>query len=245
MIPLLVNLVLIPALLMLAGYGVRQFAAKTVPTGLLRFWLYPGVAVHELSHATACLPALAKVKSIVLLRADGSGEVVHDEPRVPVLGMILISLAPLAGGPLVLVLLNSLLDNPLAFRGQVTGNGARSFVFIGHLLEFTWYDVVAAIEYGRWLSWEIYVVLIATVSISLTMVPSDQDLKNASKSIVIVLAVVAAWMVISELAGFTDDPVVRFVTWMLGFAHIGFFCFALSLGVVGVFALIAKLTGGK
>lgn len=239
----LVNLVLVPTLLILAGYGLRAFALSLVSPGLLRTWLYPGVMIHELSHAAACLPALAKVRSVTLIRSDGSGEVEHEEPKLPVLGMVLISLAPLAGGPLALWGLNWLLDSPWPDIHVMSSASAESLAFIGTVLEQTWIGLSHGLANADWSRWQLYVVLIMTVSVALTMIPSDQDLKNALKSAVLLLVLIAAWLLISNALELTRDPVKGVVEWVLLRAHIGLVAIALAFVVLLVLAGVTKVLG--
>ena len=59
--------------------------------------LFPGVIIHELSHLLGCLLTLTRVKSIKLFSKSG-GFVIHEKPRIPILGQFIISIAPLVVG---------------------------------------------------------------------------------------------------------------------------------------------------
>ena len=67
------NLVLGVCLLITATFGLRALWVRAVPPKVLAYLIAPGVAVHELSHALACVLTGAKVHSMVLFRSDGSG----------------------------------------------------------------------------------------------------------------------------------------------------------------------------
>lgn len=67
--------------------------------------LLPGVAVHELLHLVGCAVTLTPVRSVKLTGQSG-GFVVHDVPKIPVLGPFIISFFPLAGGMALVFLIN-------------------------------------------------------------------------------------------------------------------------------------------
>lgn len=250
MIGLCINLVLIPALVVAAGYGLRSLAVKILPLWLLRFWVYPGTAVHELSHAVACIPAMAPVQELTLFRLDGSGEVKHGPSKLGRFGDMLIALAPLVGGVVVLWLLNVVLGSPLRYASIVTGNAATDpffLIHIGHLTAINFWESIAA---ANWADWRVYLLLYLVFSISLNLAPSPQDLKNATWGMVLVFVVVIAWLVIEHFLGIpvTSSALAGPVTFLLGLSHILFFYMGLSLALLGVLYGLGRLfspSGGK
>lgn len=88
---LLCSLILIFLLkqLFLAGLSSKQ--------SIFFIFLFPGVVLHEIMHIVACTITFAKVKSFKLFSKTG-GNVIHEKPFIPIIGPVIISLAPLAGG---------------------------------------------------------------------------------------------------------------------------------------------------
>ena len=61
----------------------------------------PGVVLHECSHIIGCLLTGAQIRNIVLFSKDG-GSVTYSRPRLPYIGDVIISTAPLFLLPLAL-----------------------------------------------------------------------------------------------------------------------------------------------
>ena len=76
--------------------------ARVIP---LRSFYYgiraPGVIVHECSHILGCLITGATIKKVVFFSEKG-GSVTHTSSKIPYLGDVVISTAPLFCVPLVL-----------------------------------------------------------------------------------------------------------------------------------------------
>ena len=142
------NLTLGISLLILATYGLRWLWVRAIPPQILAYMIAPGVAVHELSHAAACVMTGAKVHSMVLFRSDGSGEVKHGKPKLKYFGDVMISLAPLFGCTLCLVLLGLLLRSPVNFYDvRAEGVQPNQLVFVADLATLVWNDLVLFYEY--------------------------------------------------------------------------------------------------
>jgi hypothetical protein len=76
---------------------------------ILRILLFPGVIVHELAHAVACVITNTKIERISFWDEAG-GSVTHHKPRFSFVTQPLISLAPLPVGIGLLFLLSTLLS---------------------------------------------------------------------------------------------------------------------------------------
>jgi hypothetical protein len=137
------NLALAISLFILVVYGLRALWTKALPPKVLAWLIAPGVAVHELSHALACLLTGAKIHSMVLFRSDGSGEVRHGPPKIKYIGDMLIALAPLAGGTACLLLLGILLRAPVNLYDVRTGGvQPDQFRFVLDLAGLVWEHLV-------------------------------------------------------------------------------------------------------
>lgn len=218
------NLVVAVTLLILALYGVRALWVKALPASWLAWIIAPGVAVHELSHALACMLTGAKVHSVVLFRADGSGEVRHGPPKLRYVGNLIIGLAPLIGGSLCLLVLGLLLKapvNPVRATGGVQPDQLR---FLLDLAGLVIDDLRLYLHASSWTDLRTYVFLYFAMCFGLTMAPSGKDLKNGTVGILVVCGVVLiAHLVIDRLIqARSDGPVFRFISDLLITLHYPF-----------------------
>ena len=231
------NLVLGVSLLILATYGLRALWVRAVPPRVLAYMIAPGVAVHELSHALACVLTGAKVHSMVLFRSDGSGEVKHGPPKLKYVGDVAISLAPLLGCTLCLLLLGMLLRAPVNFYSvKAEGVHANQLMFAASLATLVWDDMVLFFKASALLDWRTWVFLYFAMCFTLGMAPSRQDLKNGSLGLLVICGIVLVLhLVIDRLfkAG-ADGPVFAFIGNLLIKLHYPLAICALSLLLFGM-----------
>jgi hypothetical protein len=142
-----------------------------------QMFLFPGVIVHELSHALGCLIARADIKEIKILSSKGS-YVSHTKPRLPLIGNFIVSFAPIVGGIAVVIL------SFWAFNYQ-----APKMDFLNESLFDSFFSLVKQAgtfslnHYDSWIFWIFsYIVL----SVVVCLVPSKQDLKNSFLSLIFV-----------------------------------------------------------
>ena len=231
------NLFLAVALLIAAVYGLRALWLRAVPGKVLAWLIAPGVAVHELSHAAACLLTGAKVHSITLFRPDGSGEVRHGEPKLKYIGSVIISFAPLAGGTLALWGLGVLLKTPVNFYTVTSDHLHVSQAgFLVQMTKVVWNDMTLAAETARLTDWRTYVFFYFAMAFTLGMAPSRQDLKNSSVGLAVLagLVLVAHLIVDRLLQAQADGPVFQVLANALAKMHYPFAICALSLVLCGV-----------
>lgn len=135
---------------------------------LYRILLWPGVIVHELSHALVAKILGAKIYSIVLWEAKG-GHVTHGPTKVPVIGTFLVAIAPVFGGlaafatiahqtltPTSLDALSTLTHNPLAIS--------------------VWNKLFATLP---WSSGKLWVFFFLIINAGMAIAPSYDDIANA------------------------------------------------------------------
>jgi hypothetical protein len=156
---------------------------------LKRPWLYlavagPGIVVHECAHILGCLLTGAQITKVVLLSRDG-GSVSYTKPRLPVIGNVIISTAPLFCLPLVLAGLSWLFA---AFTGCRFSTVFPDFGFAAPVpmlfagIGQTLYDNLIG-SFNPWFVLYLYLV----VSLVLSVAPSRQDLKNALAGLVVLV----------------------------------------------------------
>lgn len=231
------NLVIAIAAFILAAYGLRARWVRALPVKALAWMIAPGVAVHELSHALACVLTGAKVHSMVLFRPDGSGEVRHGPPKIKYIGDMVIALAPLAGGTACLLLLGWLLRAPVNFYTvQTSGVQPDQMRFLLDLAALVWDDLGLFVRASSWTDWRTYVFLYFAMCFTLTMAPSRQDLKNGTAGMLIVCGLVLiAHLIVDRLIGADGNgPVFRFVANALIAMHYPFAIMAITALLGGV-----------
>lgn len=240
---LFMNLFVGATLLIAACYGLRSIWVKVVSPKILGYLIAPAVAVHELSHALACIIFGAKVYSIVLFRTDGSGEVKHGKPKVKYIGDVAISMAPLFGGIASLVLLTMLLQTPLHKLGARTdGVETNQLLFVWDLVELVGKDLYYGFSFEMFTSWRTYVFLYFAMCFTLAMAPSKQDIKNGSVGMIVVLGLVITAHILLDrilkvrgdnfIYGFTQTTLLRL--------HIPFAVCVVSLIMAVLIGLIQR-----
>ena len=89
---------------MLLSLMLDYLWAQVLPLRSLYYTLrFPGVVIHECSHVLGCLLTGAEIQKIVLF-SEGGGSVTYARPKIPLLGDVIISTAPVFCIPLVLAL---------------------------------------------------------------------------------------------------------------------------------------------
>lgn len=158
-------------LLIFGSRFVDRMLAEIFPKGRYRWIIWPGVVIHELSHALVGKLMGAQIKDISLFSKTG-GSVTHTKPRMPIIGMPLTSIAPLFGCTF------SILGLLYLFGYQ---NDLSSF-----------FDIFSAFQkhYAEW-KWWLFIYL--TIAIATPIAPSNHDFKNSWFGIVFILIVFGAF----------------------------------------------------
>ncbi len=177
---------LLAATVTLISYGFDRLYAQILPVRLLYYAIrMPGIALHELAHIAGCLVTGAEIRKVVLFSKEG-GSVTYAEPKIPLLGTVIISTAPLLLLPLFLALLTWIFpivfgsslglalpppDNGLPFTGITTTVGS---LFYNNLI----------VRFNGWF----FLYLYLCVTIILSLAPSSRDFTNAAIGIALIAA---------------------------------------------------------
>ncbi|HEX3001850.1 MAG TPA: hypothetical protein VHN82_05725 [Methanoregula sp.] len=152
----------------------------------------PGVIVHECCHVLGCILTGATITKIVLLSREG-GSVTYTRPKIPVLGDVIISSAPLFLIPLVLAGQTLLFAEYLgcvfpAFPSAIDSAGTLHALAVSVISIF---DANLVSAFHPWF----LLYLFLTTSLVLSMAPSLQDVRNAATGIVLIaLAGIAVFL---------------------------------------------------
>jgi hypothetical protein len=153
------------------SYLTDYFLVRSFLGYKYRFFVAPGIIIHELSHALACLICWAKIREISFFDQDG-GYVKHEKSPIPIFGPILISTAPLVISIIIFYFLGRLLKL----------EGSLDFGTIIFNLKL----ILKSINFVNWRS---FLAIYLLLSVAVTMTPSRQDLINMLTPLVILVAV--------------------------------------------------------
>lgn len=159
--------------------------------------LFPGVVLHELSHFFACIITFAKVKEVKLFSMKG-GYVRHKKPKLPIIGMLIISFAPLIGGVLFLHLIYNLV-------GLRLPELAFNLSFLESLQD---------IFLKNWQNYIFWITIYLSVSVIITMIPSKKDFQNSFFGLFVLFLIIALSL---EVGLITDIGVISNLTSVVGF----------------------------
>jgi hypothetical protein len=144
----------------------------------------PGVIVHECSHILGCIITGAKIKNVVFFSERG-GSVTYTSSKIPYIGDVVISTAPLVCIPMVLAGLTWVFSQYLGcvfppMPVAVNSMDALYGLVITIAILFTQNLIF---RFNPWF----LIYLYLTVTLVLSLAPSAQDMKNAAIGIGIIL----------------------------------------------------------
>ena len=152
------------------SFWANQLMVKILPRPVYLAVLFPGIVLHELSHFFAAILTGTPVTEVNFFSSAG-GHVIHQQPRIPVLGQLVISFAPLAAGAGVIYFLSTLIPIKVATQWAVPFS---SFSLPVPALATSWHWI--------FILW-IYIIL----STTLTLLPSRQDVVASVAGIIVAI----------------------------------------------------------
>jgi hypothetical protein len=161
--------------------------AQVIPLRSFYYFIRaPGVIVHECSHILGCLITGATVKKVVFFSEKG-GSVTYTSSKIPYLGDVVISTAPLFCIPLVLAGCTWTFSQFLGcvFPPLPMGVDSTDALFglcVGIIGMFPRNLIV---QFNPWFLLYLYL----TLTLVLSLAPSTQDMKNAAIGIGIITLV--------------------------------------------------------
>ncbi|MEY4745271.1 MAG: hypothetical protein RL272_1216 [Candidatus Parcubacteria bacterium] len=254
--PLALQLVILYAL----SSAMNRVAYARLGKTLYLLLMWPGVIVHELSHAVGCLLTGTKIFDVKLFspREEGAGNLVlgfvtHEKPRNP-FATFVVSAAPFFGGAAALrgILW---LAAPSALRGLgsplVFGSGQDvGAALSGALRAYAVFAASLAASFD-WKSWKTWLALFLLFSVSSHVAPSKHDMKYAlaGAASIAVLVALLAWLGGRYAAGTTASAAlwtakaVAAMTALLGY---GLACVgAAAVLFLGAAAILDALAGRR
>ena len=175
------------------SYALDHIWAAAMPARLIYLLIrFPGVVLHECSHIIGCLITGARIQKVILFSQNG-GSVTCTRPRLPYIGDVIISTAPLFLLPLVLSFLTWIFGFFLGCVFPVfpaTVESPEVLVELGKAVFYTFSDNLI-IRFNGWFLLYLYL----TVSLVLSVAPSTQDMKNAGAGMMLLIlaGVLVVW----------------------------------------------------
>ncbi len=167
------NLGILIALITLLGYISNWLNWRYLNYSVVHLLFYVGAVIHELSHIIFCHLTGAAITKISIFSRNP--HVVHSKPKLPFIGQLLISLAPIIGGLLFLFLINKYY--------LVNYFGIPQFS--------DWQSVLIAplglLSQINLLNWQSWLMILLFLNVGVMIGPSLQDLKNIWPIMIILL----------------------------------------------------------
>ena len=129
------------------------------------FLYYIGAIVHESSHAILCIATGAKIQEFKAI--SSTPHVTHTKSKLPILGNLFISSAPIFGGLLFLFLINHFFLKNYFQVDTFTVDWKNTFIEP--------LKILSQIKIYEWQSW---VVIFLLLNVGAMLGPSTQDIKN-------------------------------------------------------------------
>lgn len=178
-------------LLVLFSRVLDRLLSQIFPQGRYRWVIWPGIVVHELSHAIVAKLMLARITNISLFSKTG-GSVTHTRAKVPVIGSPIISMAPLFGCIAAIAAL------------------AYAFGFDERLImtdpsAATYFSNIGLFFRENFASWRFWLFLYLMLATATAIAPSNQDFKNSWWGIVLILVALGALVYFGVAASFLGN----------------------------------------
>lgn len=172
------KLLILILLILVASFFIDYLLSHSILGGSYRIFVAPGIIIHELSHAAGCLLTGAKMTRISFFEKDG-GSVEHRASKLPILGSLIISLAPFVAGSVAIYFLSR--------RLGVQGINLSALDISRDGLMSYFKSAISNLDLHQVKTW---LIIYLVLTIAVTMTPSFQDLKNTAGSAILIGAAI-------------------------------------------------------
>ncbi|HMB46305.1 MAG TPA: M50 family metallopeptidase [Candidatus Methanoperedens sp.] len=169
------------ALYLISQYLHRSlsFASRTLYIVLM----LPGTIAHETCHAVVALLMGARItKFSIIPSGDTLGHVEYTSPKIPLIGNVAISIAPLIGCPAILLLISGYFGVHFDFPPASFDIFAGSRFLLDGTLSF-----ITGLDY---LNWKTYVFLYLALTLGAGAAPSKTDIISMLPGLIVIVAAV-------------------------------------------------------
>lgn len=165
-------------LYLISGYLHRSLSS--VSKILYIFLMLPGTIAHETSHALAALLMGSRITEFsVIPSGDTLGHVEYTAPKIPIIGNVAISIAPLIGCPVILLLISSY----FGVHFDLHSGSFDILTEIKFLLDGT-HSFITGLDY---LSWKTYLFLYFALTLGAGAAPSRTDILSMLPGLIIIV----------------------------------------------------------
>ena len=166
-------------MLVFTSFGIEKLWSKHINTKAVRFFLFPGAVIHELSHAFICLITGTTIKELNIFKLE-NGSIQYDRPKIPFLFDFFIATSPIFGCAFVLILISIILGNPIrvdeTLPNEMTFSIKIVFDYAKNFLDMIWLTLHAFWKSGfRSISSVFFII--ASIIFTVTMAPHKSDIK--------------------------------------------------------------------
>ncbi len=161
------------------SFGIEKLWAKYINVKAVRFFLFPGAVIHELSHAFICLITGTTIKELNIFKLE-NGSIQYDRPKVPFLFDFFIATSPIFGCAFILILISIILGNPIrvdeTLPNEMTFSLKIVFDYAKNFLDMIWLTLNAFWKSGlRSISSVLFII--ASIIFTVSMAPHKSDIK--------------------------------------------------------------------
>lgn len=237
-------------LVVLMAWGVHRLWAGMIKPKVFNTLLLPGTLAAQTGHVLGLLVTGATIRNTTLIKDDESGEpetTPDPEPRIPVIGPVIIAMLPLLACAAGIFLVTKFVANPFSPSLQSAADATfpMSLADVWELLRklITLAEsAVASLRGGDFTGWRYWVFVYLMICLTIRMAPFPGYLRGSLGAIV-VLGVGAA--LITSLLDVADPRVVQ--GWALLNAVVATLLLLLlaSLLVRGTVGLVRVLRSGE
>jgi len=169
------NLGILIILIALLGYISNWLNWRYLNYSAVRLLFYVGAVIHEMSHIIFCLLTGATITGISIFSREP--HITHSKSKMPFVGQLLISLAPIVGGLVFLFLINKYY---LVNYFEIPQFSDWQGVLTAPL------SILSQINLINWQSW---LMILLFLNVGAMIGPSVQDLKNIWPIMIVLLFV--------------------------------------------------------
>jgi hypothetical protein len=161
------------------SFGIEKLWSKYISIKAVRFFLFPGAVIHELSHAFICLITGTTIKELNIFKLE-NGSIQYDRPKIPFLFDFFIATSPIFGCAFILILISIILGNPIrvdeSLPNEMTFSIKIVFDYAKNFLDMIWLTLNAFWKSG-FRSTSSVLFIIASIIFTVSMAPHKSDIK--------------------------------------------------------------------
>ncbi len=211
------------------SFFLNYFWARFFPERIKQIIVFPGVIIHEISHALGCIIMGAKIKEVALFSSKGS-YISHSKPLIPLIGNFVISFSPIVGSIAFLAFFFRIFEFSLPEINLFLEPVYLSFLSI--------FRESIAFAIDNYQKWEFWVFSYLAISLVISLSPSKKDFKNSILSSFFIAVTLGFFLYFGFFSDFINNFLENHVIEVLGIGV--FFSFSAIIITLPIY-LIKKI----